>query len=121
VLRGDADPRLLDDYEPERRAVGRLTAAQALLRVDGRRAEAPLEDRPLLSEAAVAISYRYRVVGDAEAGLSSADEPSHRRRPQHVERHSGRGRVGRSTPLTVRTTDRTVGGFVCDDTVKTNG
>jgi putative polyketide hydroxylase len=28
VLRGDADPRLLDDYEPERRAVGRLTAAE---------------------------------------------------------------------------------------------
>ncbi|MFD7596347.1 FAD-dependent monooxygenase [Kitasatospora sp. NPDC059812] len=32
VLRGHADPRLLDDYETERRAVGRITVDQALLR-----------------------------------------------------------------------------------------
>jgi len=77
VLRGDADPRLLDDYEPERRAVGRLTVAQALLRVADR-AEAPAEDRPLLSEAAVAIGYRYRVAGGdaAEIGPAEADEPN---------------------------------------------
>jgi putative polyketide hydroxylase len=75
VLRGDADPRLLDDYEPERRAVGKLTVAQALLRVQGQRAQAPIEDGTLLSEAAVAIGYRYRVAGDADAGLPPADEP----------------------------------------------
>ncbi|GAA1882840.1 FAD-dependent monooxygenase [Streptantibioticus ferralitis] len=73
VLRGDADPRLLDDYEPERRAVGGLTVDQALLRVRDR-AGGPSEDRPLLSEAAVAIGYRYRMTGD-EPGLPEADEP----------------------------------------------
>jgi 2-polyprenyl-6-methoxyphenol hydroxylase-like FAD-dependent oxidoreductase len=75
VVRGDADPRLLDDYELERRSVGRLTVEQALLRVRDR-AEVPVADRQLLSEAAVAIGYRYRVAGDhADADLAEADEP----------------------------------------------
>ncbi|MFJ8390926.1 FAD-dependent monooxygenase [Streptomyces sp. NPDC094438] len=76
VLRGDADPLLLDDYELERRAVGRLTVEQALLRVRGH-AEVPVDDRPLLSEAAVAIGYRYPMPGDdpAAPGLPEADEP----------------------------------------------
>ncbi|MEU6548836.1 FAD-dependent monooxygenase [Streptomyces sp. NPDC046915] len=75
VLRGDADPGLLDDYEPERRAVGELTVEQALLRV-GNRAEAPADRCPLLSEAAVAIGYRYPMPGDdPDRGLAEADEP----------------------------------------------
>jgi hypothetical protein len=73
VLRGDADPRLLDDYEPERRAVGGLTVEQALLRIRDR-AEVAIEDRPLLSEAAVAIGYRHHLPGD-DPGLPDADEP----------------------------------------------
>lgn len=43
------------------------------------------------------------------------------RTARRVERHSGRGRVGRSASLTVRMIGRVVGGFVCDDTVRTNG
>ncbi|AEW98275.1 putative FAD-dependent oxidoreductase GrhO9 (plasmid) [Streptantibioticus cattleyicolor NRRL 8057 = DSM 46488] len=75
VLRGDAGPRLLDDYEPERHAVGALTVEQALLRLDNR-AEASAGSRPLLSEAAVAIGYRYRMSDvDADRGLPQADEP----------------------------------------------
>ncbi|WP_328329301.1 MULTISPECIES: FAD-dependent monooxygenase [unclassified Streptomyces] len=75
VLRGDADPELLDDYEPERRAVAGLTVEQALLRLGGR-AEAPAGSRRLLSEAAVAIGYRYRLPGDDQGhGLPEADEP----------------------------------------------
>ncbi|WP_269858969.1 FAD-dependent monooxygenase [Streptomyces sp. RPT161] len=76
VLRGDADPRLLDDYEPERGAVGRLTVEQALLRLSDR-AGAAVEERPLLSEAAVAGGYRYRMPGDvpADPGTAVADEP----------------------------------------------
>ncbi|MFC4907414.1 FAD-dependent monooxygenase [Actinomadura gamaensis] len=76
VLRGHADPRLLDGYEPERRPVGRLTVEQALLRFRGR-APIPIEDRPLLSEAAVAVGYRYPVRGDDEAAtdLPLVDEP----------------------------------------------
>ncbi|MEV5709083.1 FAD-dependent monooxygenase [Actinoallomurus sp. NPDC052274] len=76
VLRGDADPRLLDDYDPERRAVGALTVEQALLRVRDR-ATAPAASGPPLSEAAVAVGYRYRVPGDdRDAALPEADEPA---------------------------------------------
>ncbi|GAA4602635.1 FAD-dependent oxidoreductase [Actinoallomurus liliacearum] len=75
VLRGDAGPRLLDDYDPERRPVGALTVEQALLRVRDRVA-ASAESRPLLSEAAVAIGYRYRMPGDdRDPGLPEAGEP----------------------------------------------
>ncbi|MFI2205576.1 FAD-dependent monooxygenase [Streptomyces sp. NPDC020192] len=45
VLRGDAGPGLLDDYGPERRAVGALTVEQALLRLRDR-AEAPADAPP---------------------------------------------------------------------------
>ncbi|WP_084530495.1 FAD-dependent monooxygenase [Nocardia miyunensis] len=68
VLRGDADPALLDDYEPERRAVGVLTVTQAMARA-GYRAGAET-----LSEAAVAIGYRYPMIG-ADPALPLADEP----------------------------------------------
>jgi putative polyketide hydroxylase len=81
VLRGHADPRLLEEYEPERRAVGRITVEQALLRAR-HRALAPIADRPLLSEAAVAIGYRYPMPGEGPAtggGLPMADEPDRRR------------------------------------------
>lgn len=74
VLRGDADPRLLDDYESERRPVGEITVEQALLRVRDR-ASAPIPDSPLLSEAAVAIGYRYPMPGIDDAGLPRVDEP----------------------------------------------
>ncbi|WP_214320913.1 FAD-dependent monooxygenase [Nonomuraea sediminis] len=76
VLRGHADPRLLEDYEPERRVVGRITVEQALLRARDR-ARVPIEDRPLLSEAAVSIGYRYPMPGDdpATADLPVAGEP----------------------------------------------
>ncbi|MEU6172006.1 FAD-dependent monooxygenase [Streptantibioticus parmotrematis] len=76
VLRGHAAPRLLDAYERERHAVGRITVEQALLRARDR-AQVPIEDRPLLSEAAVALGYRYPMGDDdpATAGLPLADEP----------------------------------------------
>ncbi|KOV67465.1 FAD-dependent monooxygenase [Streptomyces sp. MMG1121] len=75
VMRGDADPSLLDDYEPERRAVGRLTVEQALLRL-GDRTEAAVADPAILSEAAVANGYRYRLPGDdPDHALPEADEP----------------------------------------------
>ncbi|MFI6047694.1 FAD-dependent monooxygenase [Nocardia sp. NPDC051321] len=76
VVRGDADPRLLDNYEPERRAVGQLTVRQALLRIR-HRGELPVEDGPLLSEAAVAIGYRYGVptADPTVSALPDADEP----------------------------------------------
>jgi putative polyketide hydroxylase len=69
VLRGDADPRLLDSYEPERRAVGELTVDQAVLRVRDR-----TQERPRLSEAAVAIGYHYPT-GQHDSHLPVADEP----------------------------------------------
>ncbi|MDT0466462.1 hypothetical protein RM764_26225 [Streptomyces sp. DSM 41699] len=66
---------LLDDYESERHAVGRLTVEQALLRL-GDRAETPVDSRPLLSEAAVAIGYRYRMPDDdAHRSVPESDEP----------------------------------------------
>ncbi|MBF6128809.1 FAD-dependent monooxygenase [Nocardia brasiliensis] len=74
VLRGIADPRLLDDYEPERRPIGRLTVTQALLRL-GDSAESLPEQEPLLSEAAVALGYRYQLPG-ANPALPQADEPA---------------------------------------------
>jgi len=66
VLRGVADPRLLDSYEPERRPVGELTVEQAVLRVRDRAGVGPR-----LSEAAVAIGYRYPI----DPLLPLADEP----------------------------------------------
>ncbi|MFD4399651.1 FAD-dependent monooxygenase [Kitasatospora sp. NPDC058478] len=45
VLRGHADPRLLDDYETERRAVGRITVDQALLRARDRARAPPTPPR----------------------------------------------------------------------------
>jgi putative polyketide hydroxylase len=67
VLRGDAGPRLLDAYEAERRAIGELTVDQAVLRVR-------TGDRPRLSEAAVAIGYRYPLPHQ-DSHLPVADEP----------------------------------------------
>ncbi|MCR6487752.1 FAD-dependent monooxygenase [Amycolatopsis sp. OK19-0408] len=52
ILRDGASPRLLDSYEPERRPIGELTVAQAVSRVGDRGGEH-------LSEAAVAVGYRY--------------------------------------------------------------
>jgi putative polyketide hydroxylase len=65
IARGHAGPRLLDDYEPERHAVGRLTVEQARLRLDG--------GTGTLSEAAVAVGYRYPTPDDVS--LPVADEP----------------------------------------------
>ncbi|MBY8860619.1 FAD-dependent monooxygenase [Nocardia sp. CA2R105] len=68
VLRGDADPALLEDYEPERRGVGESTVAQAMARAGhGSGTELP-------SEAAVAIGYRYPMSG-TDPALPPADEP----------------------------------------------
>jgi hypothetical protein len=86
-VRGDADPRLLDDYELERRAVGRLTVEQALLRVRDR-AEVPVGDRPLLSEAAVAIGYRYRAAGGDAADAGLAEAVGTARRPSRTRLHA---------------------------------
>ncbi|WP_207938859.1 FAD-dependent monooxygenase [Actinomadura darangshiensis] len=74
VLRGHAGPRHLDDYEAERRPVGRMTVEQALLRA---RVRDPADGGPLLSEAAVAIGYRYPMGHEdpATGGLPVADEP----------------------------------------------
>jgi putative polyketide hydroxylase len=65
IARGHAGPRLLDDYEPERHAVGRLTVEQALLRLDG--------GTETLSEAAVAVGYRYPTPDDRSP--AEAKEP----------------------------------------------
>ncbi|GIH61521.1 aromatic-ring hydroxylase C-terminal domain-containing protein [Microbispora siamensis] len=56
--------------------MGRITVEQALLRARAR-ARVPVEDRPLLSEAAVAIGYRYPISGDdpAAADPPAAQEP----------------------------------------------
>lgn len=55
--------------------MARLRVEQALLRL-GDRAEGPVDSRPLLSEAAVAIGYRYCMPGDdPDRGLPEADEP----------------------------------------------
>ncbi|PWI44859.1 FAD-dependent monooxygenase [Streptomyces sp. ICBB 8177] len=97
VLRGHAGPRLLDAYDKERHAIGRITVEQALLRARDR-ARVPIEDRPLLSEAAVTLGYRYPQ-GDedpATAGLPLADEPERWRgepgtRLPHVPLAGGRG------------------------------
>ncbi|HEY3687302.1 MAG TPA: FAD-dependent monooxygenase [Streptosporangiaceae bacterium] len=72
VLRGGAGHRLLAGYEAERRAVGRLTVDQALLRAADRSRTGT--HPALLSEAAVAIGYRYPAPGD-RTGLPAADEP----------------------------------------------
>ncbi|MBD0742292.1 FAD-dependent oxidoreductase GrhO9 [Streptomyces sp. CBMA152] len=80
VLRGDAGERLLDRYEAERRPVAELTVRQAAARSAGAR-ELSAGHGQLLSEAAVAVGYRYPVpVPDpvtprAEAPLPPADEP----------------------------------------------
>ncbi len=73
VLRGDAHPALLDDYEPERRAVGELTVAQAMARAGHG------DESGLLGETAVAIGYRYPMPGP-DPGLPPADEPQRWRR-----------------------------------------
>jgi putative polyketide hydroxylase len=87
VLRGHADPRLLDDYQRERRPVGRLTVDQALRRLDDRAPE-HVPDVPLLSEAAVAIGYRY-----ADGGAVAAEPDRWRGEPgtrlPHVRLASG--------------------------------
>jgi putative polyketide hydroxylase len=70
VVRGDADPALLDTYHDERHPVGLMTMGQALARWghrvgEGTAGEAP----PLLEYGSIAFGYRYRsaaVVGDAE-------------------------------------------------------
>lgn len=69
VLRGDADPVLLDTYHDERYPVGMVTMGQSLARWgnrvgEGTDGEAP----PLLEHGAITFGYRYRsaaVAGDA--------------------------------------------------------
>jgi putative polyketide hydroxylase len=73
VLRGDADPQLLDQYEPERRTVAELTVEQAVRRLRGRAGDTTRE-AALHSEAAIAIGYRYPVPGHDD-DLPFADEP----------------------------------------------
>lgn len=79
VLRGDAGERLLDRYEPERRPVAELTVRQAVARLADTREHSAEKQQLLLSEAAVALGYRYpatdAVAPRAEAPLSPADEP----------------------------------------------
>jgi hypothetical protein len=73
VLRGDAGERLLDRYETERRPVAEMTVRQAVSRWAGARQQSAGNGQ-LLSEAAVAVGYRYPVP-HAEAPLPPADEP----------------------------------------------
>ena len=73
VLRGDADPRLLDTYEPERRTIAKQTDEQAK-RQNHNKTRDGAHDAPLHSEAAGAIGYRYPVPGD-DPELPLADEP----------------------------------------------
>lgn len=65
VLRGDAEPRLLADYETERRPVATMTVEQALLRLRE-------DDELQLSEAAISLGYRYQLT---DKGLPVVDEP----------------------------------------------
>ncbi|MFG2846369.1 FAD-dependent monooxygenase [Kitasatospora sp. NPDC048296] len=82
VLRSHAEPRLLDQYEPERRPIAELTVRQAVARMAGPRGHA-VESGQLLSEAAVAVGYRYPAPSTgadgptAEIPLPWADEPEH--------------------------------------------
>ncbi|MEU8926913.1 FAD-dependent monooxygenase [Kitasatospora sp. NPDC048545] len=73
LLRGDAGAPLLDRYEAERRPVAELTVRQAVGRLAGVRGRSA-EESGLLSEAAVAVGYRYPAAG-TEAPLPAADEP----------------------------------------------
>jgi putative polyketide hydroxylase len=57
VLRGDADERLLDSYETERRPVGVLTMGQAMARFGARMG--PGGGADLIDYGAVAMGYRY--------------------------------------------------------------
>ncbi|MGW0210332.1 FAD-dependent monooxygenase [Streptomyces sp. NPDC003233] len=111
VLRGDAGERLLDRYESERRPVAELTVRQAVQRMAGAREHAAGSGQ-LLSEAAVAVGYRYpapvtdAVAPCAEAPLPSADEPERWRgepgtRLPHIPLAEGTG-VGSSTLDLVR-------------------
>jgi putative polyketide hydroxylase len=74
VLRGDAGPRLLDDYEPERRAVGTMTVRQAVRRMQNATGGPP-------SEAAVALGYRYDVPGGDPTLPETAEPASWRGEP----------------------------------------
>lgn len=73
VVRGQADPDLLETYHAERYAVGLLTMRQALARWGSRvGAGAPAEADPLLHYTAVAFGYRYR----SAAVLGAPDDPA---------------------------------------------
>ena len=83
VLRNDAGAALLDRYEAERRPIAQLTVGQAVARLAGERGQAG-ESRqavpvPVLSEAAVALGYRYPGTADTETDsvLPLAAEPDH--------------------------------------------
>ena len=62
VLKGVADPALLDTYEPERRPVAAMTAAQAHTRYVLRGAPhlAPGGMAPFINDAHIDLGYRYR-------------------------------------------------------------
>ena len=61
VVRGEADPALLDTYQEERHPVGMLTMQQALARWGARVGEKTEgEQAPLLDWRAIAFGYRYR-------------------------------------------------------------
>jgi 2-polyprenyl-6-methoxyphenol hydroxylase-like FAD-dependent oxidoreductase len=68
VLQGVADPALLDTYEPERRPVAAMTAAQAHTRYVLRGAPhlAPGGMAPFINDAHIDLGYRYRSARDLQ-------------------------------------------------------
>jgi 2-polyprenyl-6-methoxyphenol hydroxylase-like FAD-dependent oxidoreductase len=70
VLKGQADPRLLDSYESERRPVAQFTVEQAFTRYVTRTApwlQAGLEIEPLADDFDIELGYLYGIPGKVHA------------------------------------------------------
>lgn len=99
VLKGAADPTLLDTYDAERRPVGALTAEQAYARYVLRTAPYLGVDtvQPLVDDWRMEIGHRYR----SRAVLSEPDDDD----LPHVDPFTSRGRPGTRAPHVVLTRD----------------
>ncbi len=73
VLRGQADPALLDTYHDERRPTGHLTMGQAYARFGNRMG--PDADVQMLEYSAVAMGYQYRSAAVVGAGEDASPLP----------------------------------------------
>ena len=103
VLKGVADPALLDTYEPERRPIAAMTAAQAHTRYVLRGAPhlAPAGMAPFINDAHIDLGYRYRspaIFTDPDDDGATTEDPRQMRgrpgtRLPHVMLDRDGGRV----------------------------